>query len=145
MNAEKDVPIFGSKWHVEVHVFGSILQYGSFVNPQSLFGGINCNLVANLWLRRGLQPKLQNKEHTVYGSLGMDVAEVNLIPTFLPENCQQAHPRFQKLSLKNQMVLVGVGRSMLCSKGISDVSSMANESENDQGQRRAKPTLYRHL
>ena len=37
----------------------------------------------------------------------MDVAELNLIPTFLPENYQQAHCRFQKLSLKNRMVLVG--------------------------------------
>ena len=27
---------------------------------------------------------------------------------------------------------VGVGRSMLCSKGILDVSSMVKESENDQ-------------
>ena len=39
--------------------------------------------------------------------IGMDVPEVNLIPTFLPENCQQAHRRFQKILLKNQMVLVG--------------------------------------
>jgi len=72
MNAEKEVPIFGGKWQVEVRCtcLGSILQYGSFVNPHHrLFGGVNFHLVANLELRRGHQPKLRNKEHTVYKSL----------------------------------------------------------------------------
>jgi len=39
--------------------------------------------------------------------IGMDVAGVNLILTFLPESCQQAHHRFQQLLLKRRMVLVG--------------------------------------
>jgi len=50
--------------------------------------------------------------------IGIDVTEVNLIPTFFPENCQQAHRRFQKLSSRNQMVLVG-GAWWLWNKGMS--------------------------
>ena len=70
MNAEKEVLIFGS-WQVEVHVFG--VNFAVWVvcqpAPQNVFGGVNCQLVANLGSRRGLEPKLQNKEHTVYESL----------------------------------------------------------------------------
>ena len=70
MNAEKEVLIFGS-WQVEMHVFGVNFAIWIVCQPasQNVFGGVNCQLVANLGLRRGLQPKLQNKEHTVYKGL----------------------------------------------------------------------------
>jgi len=48
---------------------GSILQYESFQGqsaPQTVFGGVNFHLAVNMGLRRGPQPKLQNKKHTVY-------------------------------------------------------------------------------
>ena len=70
MNAEKEVQIFGSKWQVEVHMFGVNFAVRLVCQsaPQNV-GGVNCHLVANLGLRRGHRPKLQNKEHTIYGSL----------------------------------------------------------------------------
>jgi hypothetical protein len=71
MNAEKEVLIFGGKWQVEVHVFGFNFAVRVVCQsaPQNFFGGVNFHPVANLGLRRRLQPKSQNKEHTVYGSL----------------------------------------------------------------------------
>ena len=66
MNAEKGVPIFGSKWEVEVHMFGVNFAvrvvYRSAPQEES----------TDIWwptLGSGLHPKLQNKEHTIYGSL----------------------------------------------------------------------------
>ena len=54
MNAEKEVPISGSKWEVEVHVFGVnfVMWVVCQSAPQNLFGGVNCHLGANLGLRR---------------------------------------------------------------------------------------------
>ena len=58
MNAEKEVPIFGSYWQVRVHVFGAnfAIRIVCQSAPQNPFGGVNCHLVANLGLRRGHQP-----------------------------------------------------------------------------------------
>ena len=79
MNAEKEVPIFGSKWLYVSEPGGAHVGVNFAVRavcqpvPYNVFG-LNCHLVANLELRREHQPKLQNKEHTVYESLWQAVA-----------------------------------------------------------------------
>jgi len=88
MNAEKEVPIFGSYWQVRVHVFGAnfAIRIVCQSAPQNPFGGVNCHLVANLGLRRGHQPNYRIRNIQVGESLRANTPAQNSDSESIPNS-----------------------------------------------------------